>query len=87
MVYRKINLELIVVEDEAEGVIEGLNQALDRLEEGHMIFGGEIETVAVEDPGTRRRSALTHTKAAAETAIDAVKMAGEKVADAFRKVI
>lgn len=87
MLYRKINLELIVVEDEAEGVIEGLNKALDGLEEEHMIFGGEIETVAVDDPGTRRRSALTHTMAAAETAVDAVRMAGEKVAGALRKVI
>ena len=87
MVYRKINLELIVVEDEAEGVIEELNRALDRLEEGHTIFGGEVETVAVEDPGTRRKSALTHTRAAAATAVDAVKMAGEKVAGALRKVI
>jgi hypothetical protein len=87
MLYRKINMELIVVEEEAEAVVEALNAALDRLEEGHAIFGGEIETVAVEDPGTRRRSALTHTKAAAETAVDAVKMAGGKVAGAFRKVI
>jgi len=87
MLYRKINVELIVVEDEAEGVIEELNEALDRLEEGHTIFGGEIETVAVEEPGTRRRSALTHTRAAAETAVAAVRMAGEKVAGALRKVI
>ena len=87
MPYRKISLELIVIEDEAEGVIEGLNKALDRLEEEHLIFGGEIETVAVEAPGTRRRSALTHTVAAAETAVDAVRMAGEKVVGALRKVI
>jgi len=48
MLYRKINLELIVVEDEAEAVVEELNAALDRLEQGHTIFGGDIETVAVE---------------------------------------
>jgi hypothetical protein len=87
MLYRKINVELIVVEDEAEAVIEELNAALDRLEEGHEIFGGEIEAVAVEKPGTRRRSAFTHTRAAAETAVGAVRLAGEKVADALRKVI
>jgi len=87
MLYRKINIELIVVDDDAEAVVEELNAALDRLEEGHTIFGGEIETVAVEDPGKQKRSALTHTRAAGETAVAAVKKAGEKVADALRKVI
>jgi hypothetical protein len=87
MRYRKIELELIVVEDDADAVVEELNATLDRLEVEHAIFGGEIETVSVEEPGTRRRSALTHTKAGVETAVDAVKAAGEKVANAFRKVI
>jgi len=82
MVYRKINIELIVIEDEAEAVVEKLNEALDRLEDGHTIFGGDIETFAVEEPGTPRKSALTHTIAAS-----AVKSAGEKVVNAFRKVI
>jgi hypothetical protein len=87
MLYRKIEVELIVVEEEAEAVVAELNAALDRLEEGHTIFGGEIETVAVEEPGTRRRSALDHTIAAGETAAGAIKAAGEKVAGALRKVI
>ena len=87
MLYRKINMELIVIEDEAEAVTEELNAALDRLEEGHTIFGGEIETSPVEHPGTQKRSALKHTIAAGETAASAVKSAGEKVANAFRKVI
>jgi hypothetical protein len=87
MNYRKINMELIVIEDEAEAVVEQLNAALDRLEEQHAIFGGEIETAAIEHPGTRRRSAFTHTRAAGETAASAVRMAGEKVVDALRKVI
>jgi len=87
MLYRKINVELIVIEDEAEAVVEELNAALDRLEEGHTIFGGEIETVAVDQPGTQKRSALQHTIAAGETAADAIKVAREKVAGAFRKVI
>ena len=87
MLYRKIELELIVVEDEAEAVVAELNATLDRLEVNHEIFGGEIETVAVEEPGRRRKSALTHTTDAVETAVDAVKMASEKVAGAFRKVI
>jgi hypothetical protein len=87
MLYRKIELELIVEEGDAEAVVEELNAALDRLEGEHPIFGGEIETTPVEEPGTQRRSALMHTKAGVETAVDAVKMAGEKVANAFRKVI
>jgi len=87
MLYRKINIELIVVEEEAEAVVEELNTALDRLEERHPIFGGEIETDAIEHPGTRRRSAFTHTMAAGETAASAVKAAGVKVVDALRKVI
>ena len=55
MRYRKIELELIVVEDEAEAVVEELNATLDRLEVEHAIFGGEIETSAVEEPGPRRK--------------------------------
>jgi hypothetical protein len=87
MLYRKINIELIVIEDEAEAVVEELNGVLDRLEEQHTIFGGEIETSAIEHTGTQRRSALTHTVAAGETAASAVRAAGEKVANALRKVI
>jgi hypothetical protein len=87
MAYRKINLELIVFADEAETVVAELNTALDKMEERHAVFGGGIETVAVEHSGTRRKSALLHTKAAGEKAIDAVRMAGGKVADAFRVII
>ena len=84
MVYKKINLELMVVADEAEAVVAGLNAALDQLEEKHTLFGGGIETVAFEHPGTRRRSALAHTRAAGETA---VKAAREGLAVALRAVI
>jgi hypothetical protein len=87
MLYRKIELELIVTEDEAEAVVTELNATLDRLEVEHTIFGGEIETIVVEEPGTRRKSALTHTTDAVDTAVDAVKAAGGKVVNAFRKVI
>jgi hypothetical protein len=87
MLYRKIDLELIVAEDDAEAVVQELNATLDRLEVEHEIFGGEIETVAVEEPATQTRSALMHTKAGVETAVDAVKNAGEKVVGALRKVI
>ena len=70
MLYKKINVELIVVADEAEAVTVELNAALDRLEERHTLFGGGIEVVAFEHSGTRRKSALAHTMAAGETVVD-----------------
>jgi hypothetical protein len=87
MLYKKINVELIVVADEAEAVVEGLNAALDRLEEKHSLFGGGIETVAIKHPGKRKRSALAHTMAAGETVAGAVRAARESVTVALRAVI
>jgi hypothetical protein len=87
MLYKKIDLDLIVAAEDAEAVIAELNAALDRLEEGHTIFGGGIEAVAVNHRKARKRSALAHTKAAAETAAAAVKIAGESVAGALRAII
>ena len=84
MLYKKINVELIVVADEAEAVVADLNAALDRLEEKHTLFGGGIETVAVEHPGTRKRSALAHTMAAGETVAGAVRAARDSVVVALR---
>jgi hypothetical protein len=87
MAYKKINLELIVFADDAEAVTAELNAALDQLEARHTIFGGGIEAVPVKHTGTRRKSALMHTVAAGETAVGAVRMAGEKVAGALREII
>jgi hypothetical protein len=87
MLYKKINVELIVVSDEAEAVVAGLNEALDRLEEKHTLFGGVIETVPVEHRGTRKRSALAHTIAAGETVVGAVRVARDSVTSALRAVI
>ena len=87
MQYKKINIELIVVADEAEAVVEDLNAALDRLEEKHTLFGGGIETVAIEHPGTRKRSALAHTMAAGEAVAGAVKTARKSMTVALRAVI
>lgn len=87
MIYRKINLELIAFGDEADDVIAALHQAVDRIEESHTIFGGTIEAVPVEHTGTRRKSALRHTVAAGETAVAALRSAGDKVANACRKVL
>jgi hypothetical protein len=87
MLYKKINLELIVVADEAEAVVAELNAALDRLEEKHTLFGGEIEAVAIEHPGRRKRSALAHTVAAGETVASALRTARNSVNTALRAVI
>src|ERR1700730_13229276 len=87
MLYKKINVELIVVADEAEAVVAELNAALDRLEESHTLFGGGIETVAIKHPGTRKRSALAHTMAAGETVAGALRTARESVTVALRAVI
>ena len=87
MRYKKINLELIVVADDADAVVAELNAALDRLEQKHTLFGGDIETVAFEHPGPRKRSALAHTLAAGETVADAVRIARQSVTVALRAII
>lgn len=87
MEYRKINLELIVFADEADAVVAELTSAIDRIEESHAIFGGEMETVAVDKSGARRKSALRHTLAAGGAAVAAVRLAGDKIAGAYKKVI
>ena len=87
MRYKKINVELIVVADEAEAVVADLNAALDRIEERHTLFGGEIETVAFKHSGKRKRSALAHTLAAGETAAGALRTARKSVTLALRAVI
>lgn len=85
--YKKINVELIVFADDADAIVAELNSALDRMEKEHTIFGGDIETADIEHSGTRRRSALVHTREAGETAVGAVRKASGTVASAFRKVI
>ncbi len=87
MAYKKINVELIVFADEAESVVAELNASLDRLEQHHTIFGGGILSVAVAHSGTRKRTALMHTVAAGETAVDALRLAREKVTGALREII
>jgi D-ribose pyranose/furanose isomerase RbsD len=87
MLYKRINVELIVFADEAEAVAAELEAALDRLEEKHTIFGGGIEAVAFEHRGLRKRSALAHTMAAVGTTAVAFKTARKSVAVALRAVI
>jgi hypothetical protein len=55
VLHKKINIEMMIVADEADAVVAELNGALDWLEERHTIFGGGIETVASEHSGTRKR--------------------------------
>ena len=87
MGYQKITVELIVFSEEASGVVADLNSAIDRLEETYGIFGGVIETVAVEHSGKRRKSALRHTLEAGNAATSAVILAAQRVADAYKKVL
>jgi hypothetical protein len=87
MAYKKINVELIVFADEAESVVAELNASLDRLEQNHAIFGGGIETVVVDHREARKRTALMHTVAAGVTAVDALRLAREKVTGAVREII
>ena len=87
MLYKKISIELIVVADEADAAVAELTAALDRLEERHTLFGGQIDAVPFEHPEKRKRSALAHTLAAGKTAAVAVRAARESVAVAFRAVI
>jgi hypothetical protein len=84
MLYKKINIELVILADEAEPVVAELNAALDQLEEKHTLFGGEIETIAFDHPGTRKRSALAHTLAAGKTAMRTTR---ESLTVALRAVI
>jgi hypothetical protein len=87
MAYQKINVELVVFADEAASVIAELNEAIDQLEEKHTIFGGEIDIVAVQHDGKRRKSALRHALAAGEMAAAAIRLAADKVASAYNRVI
>ena len=87
MRYKKLNMELIVVADEADAVVAELNAALDRLQENRTLFGGGIEAVAFEHSGTRKRSALAHTIAAGEMVAGAVRTARKSVNAALRAVI
>ena len=87
MLYKRINVELIVISDEAEAVESELEAALDRIEEKHTLFGGGIESVAFEHLGTRKKSALAHTIDGVGTATAAVRNARKSVAVALHAVI
>jgi hypothetical protein len=50
MLYKKIDVELIVVADESEAVVAELNAGLDQMEKTHTLFGGGIETIPFGSP-------------------------------------
>lgn len=87
MKYQKIDLELIVFSEESDAVVAELTSAIDRLEETHTIFGGGIDTFPIKHTGVRKKSALRHVVGAGNTATSAVKLAAQKVADAYKKVL
>ena len=87
MLYKKLNVELIVIADEAEAVVAELDAALDRLDDRYTVFGGGIETVAFKHSGIPKRSALAHTIAAAGTTAVALRTARKSVAVALHTVI
>ncbi len=87
MLYKRINVEVIVIADEAEAVESELEAALDRLEEKHTLFGGGIESVAFDQPGIQKKSALAYAMDAVGTTTAAVRNARKSVAVALRAVI
>jgi hypothetical protein len=87
MLYKRINLELIVPADEADLVIAELDSALDGMEERYSLFGGGTEIETMEHSGSRRKTALSNTLAAGKTAVAAVKSARERVTSALRLVV
>jgi hypothetical protein len=87
MRYKKINVELVVLAEEADAVVSELNASLDRLDEQHTLFGGEIEAVPLEHGGSKKRSALMHTIAAGESVAVALSRTRNTVAAALRTVV
>jgi hypothetical protein len=87
MLYKKIDVELIVAADEAEAVVAALYSSLDQLDEKHTLFGGGIEIATFEHRGTRRRSALAHAIAAGGSVAAALRTARESVVAAVHTVV
>jgi hypothetical protein len=87
MLYKKINLELIVPADESDLIIAELISALDGMEDRYTLFGGGTEIETVEHSGSRRKTALSHTLAAGKIAVTAVKSAREHVTSALRRIV
>jgi len=50
MIYRKIALEMVVTDDEAEVLIQALGDAADRIEKQVTIFASEIKILETGTP-------------------------------------
>ena len=87
MLYKKINVELMVVADEADAVVAELDAALDLMEERHTLFSGGLEITTFEHSGTPKRSALAHTIGAGKTVAVALRTTRQSVAAALRAVV
>jgi hypothetical protein len=87
MQYKKINLELIVPVKEADAVEAELAAALDVMEVQHTLFGGRTETVLIEHPGSRRKSALINALDASKTTLGAIKTARKHATSALHRVV
>ena len=82
MLYKKINIELIVAADEGYAVVAELTASFDRLEEKYSLFGGGMETVVFEQARERKKSALRYTIAATESVEAALRTVRHSVAAA-----
>lgn len=87
VLYKKINIELVVAADDAQAVVTELNTALDRMDDRYTLFGGQFEAVPFEHRETRKRSALGHTIAAGESVADALRTTRKSIALAVREVV
>src|ERR1700677_2260230 len=86
MLYKKIDLELIVPADEADAVVAELAAALDHIKERYTFFGGGTKTVPIARTGSRRKSALSHALNADKTAVGAIKTVRERATSALHLI-
>jgi hypothetical protein len=82
-----VKIELIVIADEAEAVIEGLNAASGSAGGEAYAFRRWDRERRCRASGTRKRSTMAHMMAAGETVASAVRAARESVSVALRAVI
>ena len=87
MLYKKINVELMVVADEADAVVAKRDAALDLMEERHTLFGGGLEIRLSSTQEHQKRSALAHTIGAGKTLAVALRTTRQSVAAALRAVV
>ena len=50
MAYRKITVEIVVNEDDAEAILQAVNDAMDRIEERNTVYSTDIWDSATREP-------------------------------------